>query len=119
MTALKAGRAVALLNDQKFREGLAIPFFGHEAMTAPGPARLAIKYDVPIVPLSTVRTGPAQFEVTVHPPIIPQKTEDPAQDLHATVTKITAFIETHIRTHPGQWVWIHRRWPKVPRKDRS
>lgn len=118
MKALKAGRAVALLNDQKFREGLAIPFFGHDAMTAPGPSRLAIKYGVPIVPVSTVRTGPAQFRVTIHEPIVPPDTGDKDADLKATVTLISAFIEARVRENPGQWFWMHRRWPKVPRAER-
>lgn len=119
MTALKAGRSVALLNDQKFREGLSIPFFGREAMTAPGPARLAMKYKVPIVPVSTVRTGPARFCVTIHPPIVPQDTGDANEDLRKTVTEITEFIEARVRETPGQWFWMHRRWPKKPRGDRQ
>lgn len=119
MNALKAGRAIAILNDQKFREGIAIPFFGHDAMTAPGPARLAMKYDVPIVTMSTVRTGPARFRVTVHPPITPPQTGNLEADLKTTVTQITAFIETRVRENPGQWFWMHRRWPKKPRKDRK
>ena len=119
MTALKAGRAVALLNDQKFREGLAISFFGRDAMTAQGPARLAIKYDVPIVPVSTIRTGPARFEVTIHSPIIPAPADTAEGKLQATVTQITAFIEARVREHPGQWFWMHRRWPKAPRKARD
>ena len=119
MKALKAGRAVALLNDQKFREGLAIPFFGHDAMTAPGPARLALKYGVPIVPMSTVRTGPARFEVTVHAPIIPPDADTPEEKLQATVTTITDFIEARIRENPGQWFWMHKRWPKSPRNERK
>jgi len=76
MSALKSGRSVALLNDQKFREGLAVPFFEVPAMTAQGPARLAMKYDVPIIPISTVRTGPARFRVT-----IPKNTKRRAQSV--------------------------------------
>lgn len=118
MSALKAGRAVAILNDQKFREGLAIPFFGHTAMTAPGPARLAMKYNVPIVPVSTVRTGPARFRVTIHAPITPPATGNMDADVEATVTQITAFIEARVRETPGQWFWMHKRWPKTPRSKR-
>ena len=112
MKALKAGRSVAILNDQKFREGVAVPFFGQDAMTAPGPARLAIKYGVPIVPMSTVRTGPAKFEVTVHAPIIPRDSGDLDADVRDTVLHITQFIEARVRENPGQWFWMHKRWPK-------
>ncbi len=117
MRALSAGRAVALMNDQKFNEGLAAPFFGHPAMTAPGPSRLAMKYKVPILPVSTVRTGPARFRVTFHEPITPADTGDAEADLKATVAAITAFIEARVRENPGQWFWQHRRWPKTAWKD--
>lgn len=112
MRALGQGRAVALMNDQKFNEGLALPFFGHDAMTAPGPARLARKYGVPIVPVSTVRTGPARFRVTIHEAIDQPQTGDEAADLKATVANINAFLEARVREAPGQWFWQHRRWPK-------
>ncbi len=112
MRALTAGRAVALMNDQKFNQGLAIPFFGQPAMTAPGPSRLALKYAVPIIPVSTVRTGPARFRVTIHDPILPEDTGDTEADVAALVTRITAFIEAEVRANPGQWFWQHRRWPK-------
>jgi len=114
MRTLGQGRAVAFLNDQKFREGVAVPFFGHDAMTAPGPTRLAIRYEVPIIPMSTVRTGPCRFRVTVHPPILPRANGDADADTIATVTEITAFIEARIRENPSQWFWMHRRWPKGP-----
>lgn len=112
MRALSAGRVVALMNDQKFNEGLAIPFFGHNAMTAQGPSRLAIKFGVPIVPVSTRRTGPGRFEVTVHEPFMPEETGNDAADLIATVKRISAFVEQEVRENPGQWFWQHRRWPK-------
>ncbi len=113
MRALSKGRCVALMNDQKFNEGLAVPFFGHAAMTAPGPSRLAMKYKVPIVPVSTERTGPARFRVTIHEPILPVDTGEPEADLQETVRAITAFIEASVIENPGQWFWQHRRWPKA------
>jgi len=112
MRALGKKRCVALLNDQKFNQGLPISFFGHEAMTAPGPSRLALKYGVPIVPVSTRRTGPARFRVEIHKPFLPTDTGDTPADVKACVEKITDFIETEIRANPTQWFWQHRRWPK-------
>ncbi|MEM9740546.1 MAG: lysophospholipid acyltransferase family protein [Pseudomonadota bacterium] len=112
MRALQAGRAVALMNDQKFNTGLALPFLGHDAMTQPGPARLAQKYKVPIIPVSTVRSGPARFRVTIHEPIQQPDTGDQPADLEATVMGINAFLEARVKEQPGQWFWQHRRWPK-------
>ena len=112
MRALSAGRSVALMNDQKFNQGVPVPFFGHDAMTAPGPSRLAVKYGVPIVPVSTVRTGPARFRVTIHEAIYPAEGLTGDEAVLDCVRKITAFIETEVRANPGQWFWQHRRWPK-------
>ncbi|MEM6654044.1 MAG: lysophospholipid acyltransferase family protein [Pseudomonadota bacterium] len=117
MRALSDGRGVALMNDQKFNQGLAIPFFGYDAMTAPGAARLALKYKVPIVPVSTRRTGPARFQVTIHDPFLLQQSGDLDADLRASVERITAFIEAEVRANPGQWFWQHRRWPKQAWRD--
>lgn len=117
MRALTSGRSVALMNDQKFNKGLAVPFFGHDAMTAPGPARLALKYDVPVIPVSTVRTGPARFRVTIHEAISPDPSLKGDEAVRDYVQKITDFIETQVRDNPGQWFWQHRRWPKSAWKD--
>lgn len=112
MRALSKGRSVALMNDQKFNQGIATPFFGHDAMTAPGPSRLALKYKVPIVMITTRRTGPARFEVKIHAPYMPESTGDQDADIRASVEQITSFIEAEVRANPGQWFWQHRRWPK-------
>ncbi|MDJ0920641.1 MAG: lysophospholipid acyltransferase family protein [Henriciella sp.] len=112
MKALRSRQAVALLNDQKFNQGLPISFFGHPAMTAPGPSRLALKYGAPLLFVSTRRTGPARFAVTFHEPFFPSSTGDLDADVKASVESITAMIEAEVRANPGQWFWQHRRWPK-------
>ena len=112
MRALGRGQSAALMNDQKFNQGLAVSFFGYDAMTAPGPSRLALKYNVPIVLFSTRRTGPARFKVTIHEPFFPDQTGDTDADVRACVERITRFIESEVRDNPEQWFWQHRRWPK-------
>ncbi len=112
MRALSRGAPVALMNDQKFNEGIPVPFFGHDAMTAPGPTRLALKYKAPLVLVSTVRTGPARFRITFHPPFVPEDTGDTEADIRRAVVRINDFLEAQVRAFPGQWFWQHRRWPK-------
>lgn len=109
--ALRANQSVALMNDQKFNEGIPIPFFGVDAMTAPGPTRLALKTGVPLIPMSIVRDK-ASFTVTIHPPFDLQDTGDIAADMRAGTIMVTEFVEDRIRENPGQWFWVHRRWPK-------
>jgi len=110
--ALREGQSVALLNDQKFNEGIEVPFFGEGAMTAPGPTRLAMQTGAPLIPMSIVRTDGANFRVTVHDEIKLTTGGTRAENIRATVIKITEFVEDQIRANPTDWFWVHRRWPK-------
>ncbi len=111
LEALGNNESVAILNDQKFNQGLAVPFFGVDAMTAPGATRLAITKKVPLIPMSTVRDK-ANFTVTVHDPQPIAQVGDKSENIAATVKTINEFMEDRIRENPDQWFWVHRRWPK-------
>ena len=43
LAQLRGGKMLCMLVDQKLREGIAVPFFGRDAMTTPAPAALALK----------------------------------------------------------------------------
>ena len=33
-------------------------------------------------------------------------------DVTAGVAAINAFIEARVRERPGEWWWVHKRWPR-------
>ncbi|MGZ3375072.1 MAG: lysophospholipid acyltransferase family protein [Phenylobacterium sp.] len=109
--ALTRGESIALLNDQKFNGGIAAPFFGKIAHTAPGPSTYALRYGLPIQPMSVQRTGPARFKVIVHEPIRLEDTGDRDTDIVSAVRRINAFMEERVRARPTEWFWVHKRWP--------
>jgi len=112
MRAFSRGESVALMNDQKFNGGVAAPFFGVTAHTAPGPSTFALRFGVPIQPMSVQRIGPgARFKVIVHEPIHLEDTGDREADIAAGVRRINAFMEERVRARPAEWFWVHRRWP--------
>lgn len=119
MRGLQRGESVALMNDQKFNGGVAAPLFGHMAHTAPGPATFALRFGIPIQPMSVQRTGPgARFKLIVHDQIHLRDTGDREADIEAGVRQINAFIEDRVRARPTEWFWVHRRWPNEEyRKD--
>ena len=112
MRALGRGQPVALMNDQKFNQGIAVPFFGYDAMTAPGPTRLAMKFSAPLVPMSCYCISPGRYRVTVHEPFFPDADPDEDTAIYNTVLRINQWIEAIIRETPEQWFWMHNRWPK-------
>lgn len=110
--AIKNNEAIAMLVDQKMNDGISIPFFGYEAMTAPAIAELALRYDVPIVPARIVRTKGAHFEGIVYPALTYERTGDKSQDVKNIMIAINKILENWIKEYPEQWFWVHKRWPK-------
>jgi len=112
-TLLRSGKAILLLADQKTNEGIPVPFFGREAMTTPAPAALALKLKVPMIFASNKRLGGARFAVTVYPPLEFTPSGDDDADMRAMTEAINLRLEEMVRADPGQWLWIHRRWPSA------
>lgn len=112
LKSLKAGEQVGLMIDQKMNDGIAVPFFGHDAMTAPAVAQLALKYDVPIYPSCVRRSKGCHFTLTVDAPLTLPKTGNQKQDIYDAMCLINQTVESWIRTEPAQWFWVHNRWKK-------
>jgi KDO2-lipid IV(A) lauroyltransferase len=102
---------LCMLVDQKLREGIAAPFFGRDAMTTPAPAALALKTGARIVMAANRRVGGPRFHVTVQPELEFTPSGDEPADVIRLTAVITARIEEIVRADPGQWLWIHNRWP--------
>ena len=114
--ALARQRVTGLLIDQDIRDvpGVFVPFFGRPAWTPSGAAMLAIRLDCPMIPGFIHRLPDGRHRAEIHPPL-PTPTggtlEDRVEELTAAAT---AVIERQIRSHPEQWVWMHRRWRTRP-----
>ena len=102
---VKGGGVLALLVDQKFNAGLAVPFFGRPAMTAPAAAQFSVHQDAILLPARVERLRGAHFRITLYPPL------QPTGDVEAMMRTINGIIEDWVREQPEQWLWIHRRWP--------
>lgn len=110
MNVMRSKEYLGILVDQKYNEGIAINFFGRPAMTNPVAVMLCQKYKTPLIPVQNRRTGPAQFELTVYPPLSLFDENGEPLPLETVLTIINGMIENWIRQEPGQWLWLHRRW---------
>lgn len=109
---LKAGGVLGILADQKLNEGLAVPLFGHPAMTSPAPATFALRFRCPLLLLHVERIGPARLRVVCDPPLALPDSGDRAADIAAVTAAINRRLEDWVRARPDSWLWLHRRWPK-------
>lgn len=108
--ALREGLSLALLTDQRLSDGVEADFLGRPALTAPAAARLALRADVPVVPIQLVRRPGVRFALTVHEPLPKPDTGDAKADTLALTQAVNDALGRFIREEPGQWLWFHRRW---------
>ena len=100
------GKSIALMIDQRVREGDKIPFFKSIATTTTIPAQLAKKYNCELIPIYIERSRKNYFKMFVSEPIKVNKNQ--------TIFEITSFLnqvlEKMILKNLDQWIWTHNRW---------
>jgi KDO2-lipid IV(A) lauroyltransferase len=111
--ALKSGQHMVILVDQKFNEGIDIPFFGHPAKTADGYVKLAIAANAYLLPILITRHESTKFKVHYIDGIIDPTT----MTVEECLLKVNHYLEEWIKAYPEQWFWFHRRWDKSFYKD--
>jgi KDO2-lipid IV(A) lauroyltransferase len=107
--ALRAGRAVQMLADQRTSKGAKVPFFGLETTTNLVPARAARETGAAVIMMSIRRLGPARFAIAFAPP----RHYGPDADEVGIMREINAFYEGELRAAPAYWLWGHPRWDDV------
>ena len=115
LRVLREGNILGILPDQHTeRGGIWLPFMGHLACTAPGPATLAQRTGSPIVPAFARRTEDDRLDLYFLPPIEVPDTGDRQQDIRTATRLINDALSAEIMAHPEQWIWMHRRWRQPP-----
>jgi KDO2-lipid IV(A) lauroyltransferase len=113
--ALARGECIGILLDQDAgRAGVFVPFLGHAASTSRALAVLALKTRAPVVPVFIHRLPDGDHELVLDPEIPLVITGDLDHDIVVNTARFTAAIERHVRAHPEQWFWVHRRWKSRP-----
>jgi KDO2-lipid IV(A) lauroyltransferase len=111
MEALDQGLHVGMLIDQRFGRGPRVPFLGRPAASNPLLARLARRFpDAPVHGARAVRLPGGRFVLELTDAIVLPRGTDGRVDVDAATALLNAIVEGWVREHPGQWLWMHRRW---------
>tara|TARA_Y100000741_G_scaffold239341_1_gene183209 strand:+ start:644 stop:1504 length:861 start_codon:yes stop_codon:yes gene_type:complete len=105
---LKNGSSVALMIDQRVREGSKVKFFQDLATTTTIPAQLIKKYKCELVPIYIERKDKYYFKIHISKPI---KINSKKSSEEITLF-LNNILEKMILKNPEQWIWSHNRWKK-------
>jgi KDO2-lipid IV(A) lauroyltransferase len=119
LSAVKNKRYIGILIDQKYNEGMAVPFFGIPAMTNPVFVQLCQKYKCSLLPVQNRRLEGASFEITVYDPLTLFAADGTPLPVEEVIAQAHTHLEKWICENPGQWLWLHRRWNSKKLKNLS
>ena len=103
---IKKGNSVALMIDQRVREGIKINFFGKPASTTTIPAQLIKKYKCDLVPIYIERRKNNYFKMFVSEPIKIRNNKS----IKEITEHLNKILEKMILKNVDQWIWTHDRW---------
>ena len=108
---LKAKNIVAMVADQRGpQEGMRVNFFGQQSSIYPGPAMLAIKTGAPILFGLTIRQPDYSYNAQISEISTENLPVDEEKQIQEVSQRHMAYLESVIRKHPEQWLWMHNIW---------
>ncbi len=110
LRALRDNHIVHLISDERNRNGIIVPFFGRDALTAAGPAVLSLRTGSPIIPIFMYEHARFKHTIEIFPPLAIERTGNHQRDIYLLTEKANEVIADFIRDHPDQWAWINNRW---------
>jgi KDO2-lipid IV(A) lauroyltransferase len=120
LKVLKDSGTLGILADQNTmpEEAVFVDFFGKQASTTSGIARVALHTGAAVVPGYAIWDEPSRkYRLRFEPPVELIRTGDTERDVFENTQKFTKVIEEIIRKYPEQWVWMHGRWNTRPKGE--
>ena len=118
--ALKNNSCVAVMMDQNTAlGGVFVDFFGKKAATPRSVALLSYKLDTPILPLFVHPQENGTYSIEIKSELKLEKTGDKETDILDWTLECQSNLESVIRQHPENWMWIHRRWKTRPLEEQG
>lgn len=118
LKALKAGQGVGFLLDQDaLGMGIFVRFMGRWASTFSTAGTLAVKFDLPILPVFSWPEPDGTITVRFEPPFHAPRSGNLERDIWTATQAMTRRIEDQVRKDPRWWFWMHRRFKTQPHDE--
>jgi Kdo2-lipid IVA lauroyltransferase/acyltransferase len=114
LSFLRKNGVVGILIDQNFyKGGIFVDFFGRPAATTTVVSLLARRTGSAVLPMHNVWKGD-KIRIICEPPVPLSENPDPEQAIAEDTQRMTSYVERWIREDPGSWLWMHNRWKRRP-----
>lgn len=111
--AIKEKKIVLIQNDQSYPDGIYVNFFNKYVPSAAGPAILAKRTGVPIIPAYICSDKNNYHKITILPEIPLQQEENPEKFVSVNTQILINWIADILIKHPTEWLWLHNRWKRA------
>lgn len=91
-----------------------VPFCGIPTATITATSKLAKSGNAKVIPIDYERDGYNRYKVTIFPPL-----DIPGESLEKDAEQINQWIESRIKVHPQDYLWVHRRFKTRPEGNPS
>jgi KDO2-lipid IV(A) lauroyltransferase len=107
--ALRSGRLLVFVQDQRHNQGIPVPFFGRPALTSRGCGVLAARTGAPVFGARQWRDASGNHHISFER--LPMNvSEDPETAVRELTEASQRFYEDRINLAPHSWLWLHDRW---------
>jgi KDO2-lipid IV(A) lauroyltransferase len=111
MSAILArGGHLGMLIDQHFTRGVVVDFLGRPALANPLFAKFARRFECPVHGVRVIRLPDHRFKLELTGPLTLPRNAAGDIDVQGAMQAMTDVVAGWVREHPGQWLWMHRRW---------
>jgi KDO2-lipid IV(A) lauroyltransferase len=114
---LERGGHLGMLIDQHFTRGVTVNFMGRPALANPLLGKFVRQYECPVHGVRVIRLPGGRFRLQLTPPVAMPRDADGQIDVRGAMQAMTDVVESWVREHPEQWLWMHRRWRSAPSRS--
>lgn len=99
-----------LIDQDAGKRGVLADFLGRPASNWKGTAKIALRFQIPIVPGFVIRNVDDSLTFRFEKMIDPAGLKDTEENIMTIIAKMNQTLEDKIKQYPEQWFWVHKRW---------